>query len=57
MRMYSTAWSKTSAGVPISSSRGRDRAMPMNTSTAPEMRLMSTEVCTVSRRSLVAPAP
>ena len=57
MRIYSTAWSSTSAGVPISSSIGRDRATPAKMSTTPKARLESTAVCTVSDRSLFLPAP
>ena len=57
MLMYSTAWSMTSSGVPIISSRGRARAMPTKMRNTPLIRLVRMAVCTVSDRSLRWPAP
>ena len=55
--MYRQAWSSTSSGVPISSSMGAARVMPITSTMQPKIKLASTEVCTVSRRALVSLAP
>ncbi len=46
---YNAALSRTSEGAPILTSRGRVKSMPMPISTKPEIRLMVTAVCTLSR--------
>ena len=49
--------SSTSSGAPIQISSGRVNSMPMPISTTPEMRLMVTAVCTLSRVPCSSPLP